>query len=152
MTIKQLAISSVKSFPSILLCVRMSDDICKKGAQSHSIQSTYTYIVCMILRGNFFIKVLQAKILLKAFSEFQFLLCDKMSHEPLEPPKYCFIRAPKNISTESIPSVKCLHHKIFFHEVRIYQKALENVYINSLLVVNSSREVFLPKFKYKKKS
>ena len=73
-----------------------------------------------------------------------------MSHEPLEPPKYCFIRAPKNISTESIPSVKCLHHKNFFHEVRIYQKALENVYISSLPVVNSSREVFLPKFKYKK--
>ena len=68
-----------------------------------------------------------------------------MSHEPLEPPKYCFIRAPKNISTELIPSVKCLHH-----EVRIYQKALENVYISSLPVVNSSREVFLPKFKYKK--
>ena len=73
-----------------------------------------------------------------------------MSHEPLEPPKYCFIRAPKNISTESIPSVKCLHHKKFFHEVRIYQKALENVYISSLPVVNSSREDFLPKFKYKK--
>ena len=62
--------------------------------------------------GNFFIKVLQAKILLKAFSEFQFLLCDGMSHEPLEPPKYCFIRAPKNISTELIPSVKSLHHKL----------------------------------------